>query len=88
MGELAGELAPHQLSTVLWALGKLQAYPGIEVMETLLMRCCLSLPNHPPQVQDLPMPPSPQAPPAHYCSDVHVRCQSSTWRLLMAPSAL
>ena len=53
MGELAGELAPHQLSTVLWALGKLQAYPGIEVMETLLMRSRLSLPSHPPQVQHL-----------------------------------
>ena len=62
VGELAGELAPHQLSTVLWALGKLQAYPGVEVMETLLMRSRLSLPNHPPQVQRLPVSPSVQTP--------------------------
>ena len=68
VGELAGELAPHQLSTVLWALGKLQAYPGIEVMETLLMRSRLSLPNHPPQVQHLPRSPSVQAPLSQFLS--------------------
>ena len=50
VGELANELAPHQLSSALWALGKLQAYPGIEVMETLVTRSRLSLPDHAPQV--------------------------------------
>ena len=50
IGELANELAPHQLSTILWALGKLQAYPGIEIMETLVTRSRTSLAEHGPQV--------------------------------------
>jgi hypothetical protein len=50
IGELANELAPHQLSTILWALGKMQAYPGIEIMETLVTRSRISLAEHDPQV--------------------------------------
>ncbi len=50
IGELANELAPHQLSTILWALAKMQAYPGIEIMETLVTRSRISLAEHGPQV--------------------------------------
>ena len=41
-GQLAGALAPRDLSTVLWAYGRLQIYPGVEVMEALILaqRAC------------------------------------------------
>lgn len=58
VGELSGLLAPRELSTLLWAYGKLQAYPGVEIMETLVMRARLSLDKHAPHVRNLP-PPSP-----------------------------
>lgn len=44
------ELKPRQLSTVLWAMGRMRAYPGIEVMETLVTRARTSLAEHDPQV--------------------------------------
>ena len=44
------ELKTRQLSTLLWAMGRLKAYPGIEVMETLVTRACISLAEHDPQV--------------------------------------
>ena len=50
IGELVNELKPRQLSTVLWAMGRMKAYPGIEVMETLVTRARTSLPEHDPQV--------------------------------------
>jgi hypothetical protein len=58
VGELSAGLEPRDLSTLLWAYGKLQAYPGIEIMETLVMRARLSLDKHSPHVRDLPPPPS------------------------------
>ena len=44
------ELKPRQLSTVLWAMGRMRAYPGIEIMETLVTRARTSLAEHDPQV--------------------------------------
>lgn len=51
IGELVNELQADQLSIVLWSMGKLQAYPGIEVMETLVSRSRISLAEHAPQVR-------------------------------------
>ncbi len=51
VGELSLTLAPRELSTLLWAYGKLQAYPGVEIMETLVMRARLSLDKHSPHVR-------------------------------------
>lgn len=44
------ELKPRQLSTVLWAMGRMRSYPGIEIMETLVTRARTSLVEHDPQV--------------------------------------
>ena len=51
VGELAGSLSARDLSTVLWGYGRLGAYPGVEVMETLISRARLQLADYSPHVR-------------------------------------
>ncbi len=48
-GELAQALQPRGLGAVLWAFGRMRAYPGLEVMETLVLRTRLAAPALEPQ---------------------------------------
>lgn len=50
VGEVSNTLSPGDVSSLLWAYSQLRAYPGIELMETLVTRTRLTMAKHTPQV--------------------------------------